>query len=317
MLTITHTHEAGTIIDGTARGDGTAEVLKANGWRWGRSITAWYIPMSRDHRPKHHIIDRTAAALEAAGFEVERNLDESVRSAAEVEAGKIARQQARVDALDAKADRKQAAADAAWERHERDVARLPEGGEPIKVGHHSERRHRNAIDRAHTSARRGIDAQKEADRVAERADAAGHTTAARYSVRTVANRIDKIEADLRRAARAVDADVYDPEHGYRPVTAVARQARIERLAPKVAELRDQLAYWQGVRAEQVAAGTARDYGPDAIAKGDSVLVLGQWRRVVRVNPKSVSVETGFSHSARAAYADIQDHRRDDVPGLDL
>jgi hypothetical protein len=33
MLTITHTHAEGTLIDGTSRGDGTAEVLKANGWR--------------------------------------------------------------------------------------------------------------------------------------------------------------------------------------------------------------------------------------------------------------------------------------------
>jgi len=31
MLTITHTHAEGTLIDGTDRGDGTAEILKANG----------------------------------------------------------------------------------------------------------------------------------------------------------------------------------------------------------------------------------------------------------------------------------------------
>ena len=40
MLTITHTPEAGTLIEGTSRGDGTAEILKASGWRWGRSIGA-------------------------------------------------------------------------------------------------------------------------------------------------------------------------------------------------------------------------------------------------------------------------------------
>ena len=39
-LTIPHTHESGTLIDGTTRGDGTADALKATGWRWGRSIGA-------------------------------------------------------------------------------------------------------------------------------------------------------------------------------------------------------------------------------------------------------------------------------------
>ena len=61
MLSITHTHEAGTIIEGTAKGDGSAAILKANRWRWGRSIDAWYVPNSRDRLPQHHIITRTAA----------------------------------------------------------------------------------------------------------------------------------------------------------------------------------------------------------------------------------------------------------------
>lgn len=62
-LTITHTHEAGTLIDGTSRGDGSAPVLKANGWRWGRSIGAWYVPHSRDRIATGWKIDQTAEAL--------------------------------------------------------------------------------------------------------------------------------------------------------------------------------------------------------------------------------------------------------------
>ncbi len=51
MLTITHTPTEGTTIDGTSKGDGTAPILKTAGWKWGRSITAWYIPHSRDRAP--------------------------------------------------------------------------------------------------------------------------------------------------------------------------------------------------------------------------------------------------------------------------
>lgn len=38
MFTITHTHEAGTLIVGSSRNDGSAEVLRATSWRWSSKI---------------------------------------------------------------------------------------------------------------------------------------------------------------------------------------------------------------------------------------------------------------------------------------
>ena len=113
-LTITHTHAEGTLIDGSSRGDGSAEILKAQRWRWSRNLGSWYIPQSRDRRAKLPQINATAAALRAAGFTVELDIDDTYRPIACVEADKIARQAARVDALDAKADRKAGTAEAAW-----------------------------------------------------------------------------------------------------------------------------------------------------------------------------------------------------------
>lgn len=287
MLTITHNHEAGTIIDGTSKGDGSADVLKANRWRWGRSIAAWYVPQSRDRRANRHRIEATAAALREAGFEVETVIDDTPRPTAEVEAGKIARQADRVEALEAKADRKSAAADAAWEAAKRDLGRLPEGGEPIKVGHHSEGRHR----------------------AAERAETASHTTGARYNPVTVANRIEKIAADIRRAEREIEADRYDPEVGYLPASDELKAARAKRAAPRLAELRDKLEFWEGVRAEQIADRTATGYTREQIQNGDLVKIRGHWREVVRANPKTVSVTTGYSWTDTAPYAEIQEHKR--------
>lgn len=309
MLTISHTHETGTLIDGTSKGDGTAEILKANRWRWGRSIGTWFVPNSRDHLPQTAKIERTAAALRSAGYEVTTEIDATHRTTAEVEAAKIERQAARVDALDAKANRKQTDADTAWNRHEAHVARLPEGGEPIKIGHHSEGRHRNAIARADASARRGIEAQHDADRAAERAAAASNTTSARYAPVTVANRIEKLGADIRRLERQILADAYDPEHGFRPATDEQKQARAKRLGPKLDELRDQLSYWQSVRAQQIADGTATGYSCENVQKGDQVKIRGQWREVVRANRKTVSVPTGYSWTDTAPYAEIQEHHR--------
>lgn len=309
LLTITHTHEAGTLIEGTSRGDGTAEVLKANGWRWGRSISSWYVPHSRDRLPKRYVVDATKRALEAAGFSVETDLDESLRSAADVEAGKAARQDDRVAALEAKAARKQQKAVDADARASRDLQQLPPMGEPIKIGHHSEARHRAAFARVDSSMRRSIAASDEAAAAEYKAQAAAHTTTGRYAPTTVANRIKKLEADLRRLERSFVADVRDPDLGYRPATAEEIATRRTTHAARAAELADQIAYWKQVREEQIASGAAPGFGPETIVKGDQVKISGSWWEVARVNPKTVSVIApgGFSH--RADYAAITERKR--------
>lgn len=215
MLIITHTHEAGTLIDGTSKGDGTAQTLKQNGWRWGRSISAWYLPQSRDRLPQLHTITRTQAALEAAGFEVEveTDIDHDHRTTAEVEAGKIARQADRVDALAGKAERKAIASDTAWTRARAAHDRLPEGGEPIKIGHHSETRHRNVIARADKAMCKSVEASANATHAQYLADAATHTTDARYRPATVANRIQALGVELRKLERRIIAPRYDDQRG--------------------------------------------------------------------------------------------------------
>jgi hypothetical protein len=309
LLTITHTHEAGTLIAGTSRGDGTAAILKANGWRWGRSISAWYVPMSRDHLPKFHVIERTESALTAAGFEVETDVDRAYRPTAEVEAGKIERQADRVAALDAKADRKSATGDAAWANAEAATARLPDNGQPILVGHHSERGHRAALAKADSAMRRSIDATEDATRARARADAATFTTDARYRPITVANRIETLGAELRKMERRIVEQRYDTEVGYVDATEAQKEARATALAPHMAEKRDQIAYWVAVRAEQIAAGKTGDFSRDSVKKGDGVKIRGRWVKVVRANAKTVSVTTGYTWTDTVPYAEIQQHER--------
>ena len=309
MLTITHSHAAGTMIDGTSKGDGTADVLKTVGWRWGRSISAWFVPQSRDRLPKLHTITRTQEALEAAGFEVETDIDHEHRTTAEVEAGKIGRQADRVDALAATADRKTTASDDAWTRARSALDRLPEGGEPIKIGHHSEGRHRNAIAKADNAMRKSVEASADATHAQARADAATHTTDARYRPVTVANRIDTLGAELRKLERRIIAPRYDDARGYIDATDAQKQARADHLAPNLAEKRDQIAYWEAVRAAQIESGTATGYDRSTVKKGDRVKIRGQWREVVRANPKTVSVSTGYTWTDTAPYAEIQQHQR--------
>ena len=308
-LTITHTHAEGTMIDGTIKDDGTAEVLKANGWRWGHSINAWFVPQSRDRLPKLATIDRTTTALQAAGFTITTSIDSTHRPTAEVEAGKIERQADRVDALENKADRKSTAETAAWDREHAALGRLPEGGEPIKIGHHSETRHRNAITKADRATRAALDATVTAQQAQARADTATHTTDARYSPITVANRIEKLAAEMRDRQRRLDGYSHTFSSTLTEETPAATAARRDRLAAELAELTDQHAYWEAVRAEQIATGRATGHSLNTVKKGDRVKIRGIWREVVRANIKTVSVTTGHSWTSTAPYAEIQQHER--------
>lgn len=307
-LTISHTAAEGTLIEGTAKGDGTAPVLKAHGWRWGRSIGSWFIPRSRDTAPKRHIIDATAAQLRADGFTVAVEVDASQRSTAEVEADKIARQADRAEALAAKAGRARGAAAAADHRADAAADRLPPGGEPIKIGHHSEARHRRDTQRAWDAMGASVQAHRDADEADRRAATAARTTAARYNPVTVANRIDKIEAEIRATDRRLNgytAEAGSPyAHEVPPATGTYRG----RLTAERAGQADALTYWQAVRAAQVETGQATNYGPTTVAKGDAVKIRDHWHRVARANKKTVSVETGYSWTDRAPWHEVQDHR---------
>lgn len=293
MLTITHTPADGTLIAGTARGDGTNETLKACGWRWSRTLGAWYVPRSRDTAPPMVVIERTAQQLRAAGHDVTVDVDASRRPAAEVEADLITRQEQRTEHLATRAGRLAAAADTADQKATQLGRRVP-FGQPVLIGHHSEgrmRRHYDQVDRAQHTA---VDLGRAADAAAAAADTAAHTTGARYNPVTVANRIDKLKAEVRTTTRA---QARATSEDYRTA-----------LTTRLTELTDQLEYWQNVRAEQITDGTTIEYGPDTVRPGDRVKVRGTWYEVIRTNRKTVTVPSGYSWTNTTPYRQIQEHR---------
>lgn len=308
MLVITHTHEEGTLIDGTSKGDGTAAALKANRWRWGRSIGSWYIPHSRDKRPDHYRINATATALREAGFEVDLELDESVRSTAEVEADKIARADARAEALAAKAGRKAAAEQEAWAKSDRAHAALPEGGEPIKIGHHSEGRHRRAIERSWDSLGRAVEAGRDTKEAERRAEVAEKATAVRYGVVQVANRIEKIRGEIRGIERTLNGYTRHRGSPYEEQVPPAEGRRREIQEAMLAEQKDAEAYWQSIRDQQIADGLATNYDKSTIAKDGTVKIRSGWMKVKRANAKTVTVESGCGFDLKYTYAEIKDYK---------
>lgn len=78
--------------------------------------------------------------------------------------------------------------------------------------------------------------------------------------------------------------------------------------PRLAELTDQHAYWEAVRAHEIENGIATTYGPATVRKGDFVKIRGYWSKVLRANPKTVSIEAGQGWDLKYTWAEVKEHR---------
>lgn len=127
-----------------------------------------------------------------------------------------------------------------------------------------------------------------------RAGEAQAATGARHAPVTVANRIARLESELRELQRR-------GEH-------FASRGVVGGLDEPIERTGQDLEHWRRVRGEQLASGQIREFGPGTVQAGDRVLISGQWRTVVRANAKSVTVTTGYSWTDRAPWARVVDHR---------
>lgn len=293
MLEITHDEEQGTLLEGTSKGDGAGDVVKSLGWRWSGRAGAWFIPRSRDHAPKMHTIERAADALRSAGHEVSVSVDSSHDPVA-VDRRIAERSVERAEYLTSRADVQERKAESHYGVVQQISDAIP-AGQPILVGHHSEARARRDIARMDANMRASIEHSDNAQQLRAAASSAAATPGARHNPVTVGNRIERLSAEERRLVRRLEG-----------VDNAVLQEHLERI-------RADLDYWRGVQAEQFAGGVAVEYGPDTVHPGDEVLISGIWRRVVRVNKKSVSVDSGYSWTDRAPWHKVQKHRANVEP----
>ncbi len=323
MITITHTPETGTLIEGTSKGDGTNHILRngARSWRWSRNLGAWYIARSRDTAPQTALITATAENLRAAGHTVTVTIQTGHRSTAQVEADRAERQQDRAQALSDKAERHTTAAYAAQE-HARQLADRVPFGQPILVGHHSEGRMRRHAQRVHAAMDATAAAATLAEETQRRAAVAAIGTSAKYHPVTVANRIGTLTAEKNRITRSLDGHtrtIAVMNDGTRHVetTPAASGTHRDQLTEHLAVVTDQLSYWHTVRTQQITAGETTDHGPGTISKGDAVKIRGQWYEVARVNKKTVTVPSSLGNwTDTAPYHHIQDHKAATAPHTD-
>lgn len=285
MITITHTRAAGTLIEGSSKGDGVYEILKGlyGNWRYFPSLRQIGIGQSRDKTADTYKINRATEALRTAGHEVTVDIDDTVtRTFAEVEAERYERADDRAGRFEEYAENAAGRSQAAWERSHQIAGRF-EGGQPILVGHHSERRARADQRRMHDAMSRSVAEDKKAGHWSDRAEAAGQYQERRESVPTTLRRIEKLEAEQRLIQRRLDGTDEFMNYG-KPASGDYR----ERLAVRMDEIGEELAYWREHVARREAEGV-KVWSRDDFAKGDFVNFGYGWYEVLRVNAKSVSV----------------------------
>lgn len=301
MITISHDHENGTLVHGTSKGDGVYELIgprTAARFRYFPSIRQIGIPQSRDQLAKRWQIDQAAKALRDAGFEVEVTIDDTPRGASDVRADRADRLDNRRDRLEASAERHMGEA----ERHSAAADHYAErfsGGQPILVGHHSERSARTAQKRMHGHDEAANREHGTARYQARAASVVGREAARRETPPVIRRRIDRLEAELRQVTHRINGT--RPANDWRgayysPEAKPASGERLEQCQVRKAFIEHQLEGDRALLAEHVAGGYVM-HSRETIHKGDRVMFAapwqgrpGEWATVTRVNPKSVSLD---------------------------
>jgi hypothetical protein len=281
----------GTLVTGTSREDReVVEQLKRHGFRWSRRLEAWYLPRNWTEPTRAQRVTALQASLPGA-FEVQRS-DTPRRPAAERETERQTRAAHRAERLDRRAEAAQQRADASYEAAKDLADRIPLG-QPILLGHHSQRRHERDLDRINRGIERSYADRQLAEDARAGAARARVVAAGQESIVTIGNRIDRTQAEIRRITRFLET---------------AGGTYQDRATRQLDELRDQLDHDQA----KLAAAGGVPYSRDNVKPGDFVRVRGQWFPVVRANAKTVTVPSPLVPATSRAtdttpWREINDH----------
>jgi hypothetical protein len=177
-------------------------------------------------------------------------------------------------------------------------------GEPIKIGHHSERAHRRAFERIDANYRAAYAAYDYAEHLANRAEGAEANEEAKNGARAIMRRIERIETDKRKYEREL-GELMESDPANRSAYRRRLRLEIERISEEVAHQRAKLG-------DRAASGEFVAWSKGDFQKDDLANIGGTWCKVVRANAKTVSVENryGWGGNGTAPYDKVFGRRRD-------
>ncbi|MFI1169206.1 DUF3560 domain-containing protein [Streptomyces sp. NPDC020801] len=253
-------------------------------FRWGYDMQAWYLRNSRDGDADMWTVRKLRGYLEEAGYTVAVVIDnDAERAYADAVQEQYDRAGDRAERYSGYAANASARSEGAWKASHAIADHMT--GEPIKLGHHSERRHRRDIERMDSHMRRSIQEEKKAAYHASRAISAEHFEEFKKNPARTLRRLDGPEG-LRKQLR--DVDKWAAGNSACGYTRSTTAEGLETLARERRRIVEKIAYWEEVIAEAERQGF-KVWGKADFERGDFVHTGGTWREVLRVNAKSVTV----------------------------
>lgn len=283
----------GTTVHGTTRED--APKLKEQGFRWSRNLGAWYLPRTQLEHTRAAKARALQASLGSDAHTVTGDLAKSGTGAEQAQA-RIARAQEIVAEQQRRAEKLSGEAQTQFDKSHRATDGIP-FGQPILVGHHSERAHRAALERSHNAMGKGVEAQRAAERAAGRAESAAARARLEEDPRFAARRAERNAAELRKVERSLQGADPNADH------TKSLQAMRADLAASVE------------RDRAVVEAKGNGYGKHNVQAGDLVHYRGDWHLVHRTNPKTVALPTGYSWTDKVDYTQLTGHRSLDDPAI--
>jgi hypothetical protein len=248
--------------------------------------------------------------LHAAGIEYRGTEGERLSFAEQVEA-KQERAEARAERMEDRAERAESESRQLYNRAHTMAEAIP-FGQPILVGHHSERRDRNYRERIHNTFSRAFETSDKAKHYEGRAAAARATAdGAKFSNPAyLSARIKECETELRTIAHRMEGRYYtysEPE----PVSDEYRR----RLEQWKAEVTEKLEFHQHLLGTCIEQG-AKIYSRETLKGKTEVLIRRTWHPIVRLNPTTVAVpnicfpdpEHQRKWALKYPYAEVKDAR---------
>ena len=232
--------------------DTTTAQLKANGWRWSRYREQWR--NNRRNAPMYIAVAVTVTDGGACDYASERA--DRLNERADCHYDRFQTQHARASAI---------------------ASHIPMG-QPILVGHHSEKRHRRDLARIDRAERAAFAELSESERLRGSAESSARRSAYKATAPALAKRLDRLQTEERQLARIIAGLTRRAEDGEN-VTTYRQQCdwRIERVRSEIAELTEHIAQAGGLVADQVE-----------VHVGDLVNLRGFTVRITRVNRKTYS-----------------------------
>lgn len=248
--------------------------LKRAGFRWSRNQGIWYA------KGVNGYAQVIAEQLATYGGEIGNPL-----SIEEEMNQKLARADARSERFAEKSENAAAHGQELFDESHKMAEAIP-FGQPILVGHYSEKADRRYRERMQNKMFKGCEEFKKAEYYEQRSEAAAKFEQRTFDLGTTLRRIEKLKAEWRRYYRELDQQKLRIIQGWEKTIC---RAGLEHAEKEMDRLDEEIAYWQKVVSEKSDKGL-KVWKPEDFKVGERISANGRPAVIAKINKKTLVVK---------------------------